>query len=225
MDDQNKEVTQPNVPGSNADNLHGEVEPVSESTNDKPLEQPNVTTPDNTTPPSNIQQTPNIQQPSGAVYQANQLPFPSTPDQVALHTSNPGLIVLQWLTYAFWGWTIVAMSILTVTVFAYYIGGANDGSFIPYTVAATWVLLPISVICDFFYSKQEPQKKTRAASIVMIIHSVLFALLGIGAFITIVVCLVELFTSNSGSSYTHVVLYSAMIVTVLYLAVFLRTLN
>lgn len=30
------------------------------------------------------------------------------------HQINPGTIILQWLTYAFWGWTILAMSVLTL---------------------------------------------------------------------------------------------------------------
>ncbi|HUD05387.1 MAG TPA: hypothetical protein VMR18_00485 [Candidatus Saccharimonadales bacterium] len=171
-------------------------------------------------PQQNPQQNPAFQAPN-AGYQPLQAPNQSAPP----NTSSPGLIVLQWLTYAFWGWTVLAMSVLTATVLANFIAGANDGNFMPYTIAATLVLLPISVVCDFFYSKQEPEKKTGAASIVMVIHAVIFALFGIGALITIVVCLVQLFTSSSTSNYTHVALCSAMIITLLYAAVFLRTLN
>ena len=53
---------------------------------------------------------------------------------------------------------------------------ADVGSFDPYAVAAVLVLLPVSFITDFFYSKREPGKKTGAATIVMVIHAVLYAL-------------------------------------------------
>lgn len=141
------------------------------------------------------------------------------------NTSSPGLIVLQWLTYAFWGWTVLAMSVLTVTVLANFISKSDTSGFMPYGIAAVLVLLPISIICDVIYSKHEPLKKLGAASLVMIIHAVLFALFGIGSLIGIVISLVMLFTSSGDSSGTQTALYSSMIITVLYTAVFLRTMN
>lgn len=117
------------------------------------------------------------------------------------------------------------MSVLVATVLANFVASTNDGNFMPYAISAILVLLPISVACDHFYSKQEPAKKTGAASVVMVIHAVLFALFGIGALITFVVSLVQLFTSSSSSNSIHVALYSSVIITLLYAAVFLRTLN
>lgn len=139
--------------------------------------------------------------------------------------SSPGLLVLQWLTYAFWGWTVLSMAILSATVLASFIGNADTGSFTPYGIAAVLVLLPIAIACDIFYSKQEPVKKTGPASLVMIIHAVLFALFGIASLIAIVVSIVSLFTSSGDTSATQVALYSAMIITTLYVVVFLRTIN
>lgn len=149
----------------------------------------------------------------------------STPAEPTPRPNTPGLMVLQWLTYAFWGWTVLAMSFLTVTVLANFIGGADDGGFTPYAIAAVLVLLPISVGCDVFYSKQEPEKKTGAASIIMVIHAVLFAIFCIGALIAIVISLVQLFTSSSDTTNAQVALYSEIIITILYAAVFLRTLR
>lgn len=117
------------------------------------------------------------------------------------------------------------MSILTITVLANFITGTETGGFTPYGIAAVLVLLPISIVCDVFYSKQEPQKKVGAASIVMVIHAVIFALFGIGSVIAIVFSLVSIFTSGADSSAMQVSLYSAMIIAVLYAAVFLRTIN
>lgn len=117
------------------------------------------------------------------------------------------------------------MSILTITVLANFINDTETGGFTPYGIAAVLVLLPISIACDVFYSKQEPHKKAGAASIVMVIHAVIFALFGIGSVIAIVFSLVSIFTSGTDSSSMQVALYSAMIIAVLYGAVFLRTIN
>lgn len=139
-------------------------------------------------------------------------------------TINPSLIVLQWLTYAFWGWTVLATSILTINVMSYVIKPDNNSDFAIYATAAVLVLLPISVICDFFYSKKEPSHKSGAASIIMIIHAVLFALFGIAALISIVFSLVQLMISSSNVADIQIALYSEPIIAILYGAIFIRTL-
>lgn len=153
----------------------------------------------------------------------NQTPSISVPP--AAHNSSAGLLVLQWLTYAFWGWTVLMMSILTATVLANFISGADTSGFTPYGAAAVLVLLPISITCDVFYSKREPEKKTGAASLIMVIHAVLFALFGIGSLIVVVFSLLNMFTSSSDHSNTKVALFSALIIFFLYLMTFLRTIN
>ena len=139
--------------------------------------------------------------------------------------NTPGIIILQWLTYAFWGWFVLATSLLAVTVLSHFIAHTNDSNFTPYAIAAVLVLLPLSFVCNFFYSKQEPDKKTGAASIIMIIHAVLFALFCIGAFIAIVISLVQFVISGSDTTTTQIALFSEIIVAILYVAVFLRTLH
>lgn len=192
-----------------------------------PTEQPNQNTQPNSPPQYNpapaqtaVTPTPYVSPPPNPSQQFNP---PQNTDHAVVN--SPGVIVLQWLTYAFWGWTILAMSILTITVLANFITGTETGGFTPYGIAAVLVLLPISIVCDVFYSKQEPAKKAGAASIVMVIHAVIFALFGIGSVIAIVFSLVSIFTSGSDSSSMQVSLYSAMIIAVLYGAVFLRTIN
>jgi len=145
-------------------------------------------------------------------------------NEVEPKINTPGIIVLQWLTYAFWGLTIFAASLLSASVIAYFMNPTNNNDFSAYATAAVLVLLPISVICDIFYSKQEPEHKTGAASIIMIIYAVLFALFGIGALIAIVFSLVQLMISSSDITNTQIALYSEMIVVVLYAVTFLRTL-
>ncbi len=137
---------------------------------------------------------------------------------------TPGVIVLQWLTYAFWGLTVLATSVLATTVIAYFITPSNNNDFSAYATAAVLVLLPISVVCDIFYSKREPQHKTGASSIIMIIHAVVFALFGIGAIIGIVFSLVQLLISSSDITGTRIALYSEIVIVFLYAVTFLRTL-
>ncbi len=137
--------------------------------------------------------------------------------------SNPRLIILQWLTYAFWGFTVLSMSFLVVTVLAFFINKADFADAPLYGIAAVLVLLPISVICDLFYAKREPAEKTGAAAVVMIIHAVIFALFAIGSLITVVFSIVSLIVSSSQTESTLVILYSALIIAFLYAIVFLRT--
>lgn len=142
----------------------------------------------------------------------------------AAEHSSAGLIVLEWLTYAFWGWTVLGMSILTATVISSFINDSDTGCFTPYAIAAVLVLLPISIVTDIYYTKREPLKKTGAAAIVMVIHAVIFALFGIGSLIAAVISVITMFTSTSSSHASQVALLSAIIIFILYAVTFLRTL-
>jgi hypothetical protein len=141
------------------------------------------------------------------------------------HAHTPaGLIVLEWLTYAFWGWTVLGMSILTATVISSFVNDSDTSDFAPYAIAAVLVLLPISIVTDIIYTKREPLKKTGAAAIVMVIHAVIFALFGIGSLIAAVISVITMFTSTSSSHASEVALFSAIIIFILYGVTFLRTL-
>lgn len=137
---------------------------------------------------------------------------------------SPGLMVLQWLTYSFWGWTVLTMSILTVTVFQFFINNQDSvGGFVPYGIAAVLVLLPISVICEIFFMKREPEKKTGISSTIMIVHAVIFALFGIASLIAVAFSIVNLIIESSNTDGMLAVLLSAAIVAFFYAILFLRT--
>src|SRR5665811_53782 len=88
---------------------------------------------------------------------------PTTPqNQVDNHSTNALTIIIQWLTYAFWGWTVLILSILTYLVFAQLLNSTSSSSADYYVISAAIVLLPISFVTDFFYSKKEPKKKESA---------------------------------------------------------------
>jgi hypothetical protein len=150
---------------------------------------------------------------------------PPEPHHNGSSHNSAGIIVLQWLTYAFWGWTILAMSILTSLVYTSFLTDQDVGGAAPYSIASVLVLLPIAIVCEALYRKKEPAKKTGAASIVMVIHAVIFALFGIGAVITGVFFLVSMFTNAGDKEGQTVGILSALTIAVFYAATFLRTLH
>ena len=140
--------------------------------------------------------------------------------------NSAGLIILQWLTYAFWGWTILTLVWLLYIVLASTIDGLDTTDMIPYAIASSLVLLPISFVCDWFYGKKEPQRKTGAAMVVMVIHAVIFALFAIGSLISAVLILVQTMISTSSDSGSHMVwLITLFVSSLIYTATFVRTLN
>lgn len=152
-------------------------------------------------------------------------PEKKTEEPKSAESHGPGIIVLQWLTYAFWGFTSIALSTLVyLTLTHYMIKEAEIGDAPTYSLAAVLVLLPLSVICDFFYSRHEPQKKTGAASVVMVIHAVLFALIGIGALVSVVFSIATLFVSLSDTENVTVAMYGSLVVAALFALLFIRTL-
>jgi uncharacterized membrane protein YqjE len=182
-------------------------------------------------PQSTAEDTPaqHYAQPSPVTVENIQQAQPSHhPEQMPQKGVNAGLITLQWLTYAFWGWTILALSMLTVSVISNFVdkNSSGDSGFTPYGIAAVLVLLPISFICDAFYAPREPAKKSGVETLVMVVHAVIFALFGIGSLIAAVIAGVMLLTStgstNQGVSTT---IFSALIITIYYAITFIRTLN
>lgn len=140
--------------------------------------------------------------------------------------SSPGSIILQWLTYAFWGWTILSLIWLVYIVLATAMTVQDTSGMVPYAIAATLVLLPIATVCDIFYLRREPVKKHGAAMVVMVIHAVIFALFGIGVLITGVLSMVQLAIGTvDEQSIVTTWIMTALISTAVYLLTFLRTLN
>jgi len=163
---------------------------------------------------------------AGSVSAAAQPVQPETSSHPTTPSGGAGLVVLQWLTYAFWGWAVLALSSLTAAIIANFIDKADVGSFTPFAIAALVVLLPVAFICDSFYSKKEPAKKAGAAMAVMLIHAVIFALCGVAALITAVVSVFMMaIGSDSDSKGLLVTLISALIVSAYYAATLARTLN
>lgn len=154
-------------------------------------------------------------------------PQPAAAPSEEKHVS-PGIIVLQWLTYAFWGWTLLALSVLIFIVIFNLINHTDSGNSSLYALAAIVVLLPISLVCDFMYQKHELKKKQGVSMAVMVVHAVIFALFAIGTLIGSLFSVVQLIVTSGGaySTNSNVALFlSLIIVSVLYSMTFFRTLN
>lgn len=135
------------------------------------------------------------------------------------------VLILQWLTYALWGWSIVSLTSLLAASLSQMITGTDTSGFAPYGIAASVVLVPIAVVCDFFYAKREQARKSGIATFIMVVHAVVFALLGIGSLIGAVFSGINLLISGDDSSGVLVALITLSIVAVLFGSTFLRVLQ
>lgn len=148
-------------------------------------------------------------------------------------TNTPGTLVLQWLTYAFWGWTILALAWLTAISVGFYLdrnsASGSEVTVVAYSLAAVIVLFIISLICDIFYTRREPTEKHGASTLIMIIHAVIFALFGIGSLIVAVFAVVRLLIGDGSGSYGNsgalTTLITGLVIAVVYGATLLRTLR
>ena len=146
---------------------------------------------------------------------------PATP-----HANTPGVVVLQWLTYAFWGWLILGLVWLMSVILINAILKQSVSEVVPYAIAASVVLLPIAFVTDLLYRKHEPVKKAGAAMVIMVIHAVIFALFGIGSLITAAFIGLNAAINVGDNIDTQMVgLFTALFAAVLYVAAFARTLN
>lgn len=141
---------------------------------------------------------------------------------------SAGVTVLQWLSYAFWGWLIVGMIwMLSLVLMSFIVEepSSTASEMLPYSIAAIVVLLPVAFVVDLFYRRYEPVKKVGAAAVVMIIHAVIFALLGIGVLIAAIFTSLSAVIDGGASSGRTVAIWTLFSATVLYGAALLRTLR
>jgi ABC-type multidrug transport system fused ATPase/permease subunit len=143
-------------------------------------------------------------------------------------------MVLQWLVYALWGWTVFSLSWLVALVVGQLIEGGDEGSSrsmygegISYLLAAVIVLFIIALVSDIFYARAERKHtSTTGTNVIMIIHAVIFALFGIAALIASVFGGVSLMVGDAtNTSEATSTIITGAIIFVLYGATLLRTLR
>lgn len=195
----------------------------------EPLETTTETTstPEETTPEPVVTPAP-APEPAVVAPVAEPAPAAATTAPTPVTPSTAGVLVLQWLTYAFWGWLILALIWLVLVILVNAILNESVSEMIPYAIAASIVLLPLAYGTNHFYTKQEALKKTGGSAVIMIIHAVIFAIFGIMTLIIAVFTAIN-FAINTESAasadWTLITLLTAVFATILYAAAFLRTLN
>jgi hypothetical protein len=161
----------------------------------------------------------------------NEIVQPTPPPSVTPKLQNSSVtLVLQWLSYASWLWFSGAILWLSASVIGYFIQGANGYDtveVVAYPVAAVIVLLLVASVVDFFYARREPEHKEGFATVIMVIHAVIFALCGIGMLITTVFTLINLLIQggavNSSGKLSLVILLMSLVGLVVYIALIART--
>lgn len=141
-----------------------------------------------------------------------------------------GILVLQWLTYAFWFWLSLSISWLAGVVVNYYISNKDSlyivwSTLLAYPLASVIITFLIALVADKFYSKYEPAKKVGGANVIMLLHVVPFVLLSIGALITLVFALITMLLNSDPVNETDgplQVLLVALVVAVLFALAALR---
>lgn len=147
--------------------------------------------------------------------------------QAAHRETTAADFIFQWLSYAFWGWLTIAVLWLVGITLSYLLTGASTGSVVPYSIAAILVLLPFTFVVDLFYRRREDLKKKGAASVLMVVHAVLFAITAIGTLIgAVFMGLGMLLGDIDGSGSGQIVALCVMITAaVLFGVLFVRVTN
>lgn len=126
--------------------------------------------------------------------------------------STPALVVLQWLSYVSWGLTIAALTTLAALVLAYHMDvlGWVDATSTLYAAAALVILLPVALVLDTLFSRYEDAHKSAASSVVLVIHTVLYTLIAIGALITLLFNGITQLTTTSDNSVIVAIISAAL---------------
>lgn len=153
-------------------------------------------------------------------------PTPAVPS--SRPESTGGTLVLQWLSYAFWGWFGAILAVLAGITFGYFLNGPPDSNFagaLAYPLAGVIVMAIVALVTDIVYSKREAPVKQTAATVIMLIHVVIYALTVISALITVVFGLVNLLlVSGNDPEGPYIVMLTAGVVVVTYGLITLRVL-
>lgn len=117
------------------------------------------------------------------------------------HVSG-GVMVLQWLSYAFWGWFGVAMTWLTGVVVAYFVTGNSTDvtATLAYPLASVIVLFVLACVTDLFYARRESAQKVGLTNAIMLVNVVLFVLVAVGAAVTGLFALISMALNTDPSS-------------------------
>lgn len=134
-----------------------------------------------------------------------------------------GMLVLQWLSYAFWFLYGVSMSWLAVLVVKFFTtqnhsSEWSEESGLVYPLAAVIVMSISALVADWFYAKHEVAHKQGGAKVIMLLHAVPFVLMSIGSLIAMVFSLLMMMLGGSvdDSSESIRVLLVGLVMAIVY---------
>lgn len=167
---------------------------------------------------------------SDATPTTNEIVQPTPPPSVTPKLQNSSVtLVLQWLSYASWLWFSGAILWLSAVVIGYFVEGSSvvsEVEMVAYPIAAAVVLLLTSAVIDLFYARREPAHKEGFATVIMVIHAVIYALCGIGMLIITVFSLINLLiqggTTNIAGKGSLVILLMSLVGLVVYIGLIAR---
>lgn len=152
---------------------------------------------------------------------------PQQPASELNNSHSAGVFILQWVTYALWGWTLLVLSWVIFALVLSMLNESRIGEFILYPISALVILLPASVVADSFYSTKEPKTKKGGALAIMVIHVVIYVLFMIGFLIAAMLSIVNMAMSVSSGDSNDALGYliSSLLVSACYAMLIVRTLR
>jgi hypothetical protein len=116
---------------------------------------------------------------------SNAAPAAVVPQTVGSSDQQPNtaeVLILQWLSYAFWGWLTGALIwLINIATSAALSNNVITNTLLLCTLVAVAIMLPAAFITDLYYRKHEAPKKTGAAAVILTIHAVIYTLIAISA--------------------------------------------
>lgn len=154
---------------------------------------------------------------------------PAAPAAQSPQRSTGGVMVLQWLSYAFWGWFGVAMGWLSAVTIAYFVHGNSSDitSSLAYPLASVIVMFALAAVTDILYVRREPLHKQGGANAIMLVHTVLFVLIAVGAAVTALFALISMLLTTDPSLGTDtqvVTAWTSLVLVVIFAMIGVRVL-
>lgn len=147
---------------------------------------------------------------------------PSTTDK-DVQSNSPAVAIFQWLTYVFWGVTAaLATALVAISAELVVNGYSNMLNSVIFVIAAVFVVLPLALTFDHFFSRHERDHKTGIGMVLMVIHAVLAALLAVIALATALFSVVSMVVFADEASDMISMLSAASAAVVLFGLIFVR---
>jgi hypothetical protein len=146
-----------------------------------------------------------------------------TTQQETKHTALE--VLLQWLTYIFWFWTLFFSSLIISSVLGYYIAEESSTEWIVYLAGPQILLYIAALITDKYYKKVETEKKTGFSAVVMVVNAIIAIIISIGSFITASIALTTMLVSVTDTDSSLITFVSSTVIGLLSLLFFLRIIH